>query len=71
MGWRMVQAKYRARAASTFVANVQRRKGLDHFWSRHSRWAMLRFRVIPGYWLEPLMNPTFWALLATCRCAPV
>ncbi|WP_446917097.1 hypothetical protein, partial [Klebsiella pneumoniae] len=24
----------------------------------------LRFRVIPGYWLEPLLHPVFWGLLA-------
>jgi ceramide glucosyltransferase len=81
MGFKMVQAKFGTRAGPVFVENVQRRRPLSHFWLRHTRWAMLRFRVIPGYWLEPLLNPvpwgvaaliagpsalTAWALAATC-----
>ncbi|MHB8874433.1 MAG: glycosyltransferase family 2 protein, partial [Myxococcaceae bacterium] len=41
------------------VLNVQRDKGLSHFWERNSRWAMIRFRVlVPGVLAEPLLNTT-------------
>jgi ceramide glucosyltransferase len=63
MGFKMVQAKFGTHAAPVFVENVQKHKPLSHFWLRHTRWAMLRYRVIPGYWLEPLLNPVLWASL--------
>lgn len=62
LGFRLKQAKLRTRACPTFVENVQRKRTVAQFWDRYSRWAMLRFRVIPGFWLEPLLIPTIWAL---------
>ncbi|MBL8952277.1 MAG: glycosyltransferase [Myxococcaceae bacterium] len=62
LGFRLKQAQLRTRACPTFVENVQRKRTVAQFWDRYSRWAMLRFRVIPGFWLEPLLIPTIWAL---------
>lgn len=63
LGFRLSQASLRTFACPTFVQNVQRKRSPTHFWDRYSRWAMLRFKVIGGFWLEPLLNPTIWALL--------
>jgi ceramide glucosyltransferase len=63
IGFKLKQAKLRTRACPTMVENVQRNKTVARFWERYTRWAMLRFWVIPGFWLEPLMNPTLWSLL--------
>ncbi|MFZ5470339.1 MAG: glycosyltransferase [Myxococcota bacterium] len=47
----------------TPVQNVQINQPLSHFWGRHTRWAMIRFRVlIPGVLLEPIMNSSVLAL---------
>lgn len=62
LGFRLAQQSFQARVASTFVQTVQKKRTLAQFWDRHTRWAMLRFRVVPGFWLEPLLNPMPWAL---------
>jgi ceramide glucosyltransferase len=64
MGFKLAQSRWFAHAAPTFVENVQRRKPLSHFWQRHARWAMLRYRVLPAYWGESLLNPVLWAVVA-------
>lgn len=64
MGSKLVESKWFAHAAPTFVENVQRKKPLSHFWMRHARWAMLRYRVLPAYWFEPILNPVLFALIA-------
>lgn len=63
LGKRLAQANLRTRACPAFVQNVQRQRSIAQFWDRYSRWAMLRFKVIGGFWAEPLLNPTLWALL--------
>lgn len=58
------KAGYRTAVCRTPVENVQITQGVDHFWRRHTRWAMMRFRVVvPGVYLEPLLNPTFVSTL--------
>jgi hypothetical protein len=45
-------------------------RSLREFWSRHTRWAVIRFRLVrPGVFLEPLLNPTVVAAAAVA-CAP-
>ena len=49
----------------TPVLNVQRTQSFAQFWGRHTRWAMIRFRVLmPGVLFEPLLNPFLFALAA-------
>lgn len=45
------------------VANVQTSNTLAQFWSRHTRWAMIRSRVVPTFFLEHLLNPTLFGVL--------
>ncbi len=48
----------RARLCPSTVMNVQVNQRLRQFWDRHSRWSMIRFRVLmPGTLLEPLLTP--------------
>lgn len=58
------QAGHKTRLCPTPVENVQQTAPLAHFWQRHARWSMLRFRLLPGAWAEPLQLPFIWALLA-------
>src|SRR5207237_6763741 len=55
----------------TPVENVQINQRLSQYWGRHTRWAMIRFRVLlPAVLGEPLLNPlvlvTIAALVARC-----
>ncbi len=58
------QSGHKTRLCPTPVANVQQTAPFAHFWQRHARWSMLRFRLLPGAWAEPLQLPFIWALLA-------
>jgi ceramide glucosyltransferase len=67
------KAGHRTRLCPTPVDNVTITQPFASFWRRHSRWAMMRFRLIPGTWFELLMNPTPWslALALTSPAAPI
>ncbi len=56
------QSGHKTRLCPTPVSNVQRTAPFSHFWQRHARWSMLRFRLLPGAWAEPLQLPFIWAL---------
>lgn len=63
LGRALNKAGYRTAICRTPVIDVQRVKPLAHFWRRHTRWAMIRYRVVvPGVYLEPLLNPTVLGL---------
>jgi ceramide glucosyltransferase len=48
------------------VVDVAPNRTLAGFWERHTRWSAIRFRLVrPGAYLEPLLNPTVFALAAT------
>jgi ceramide glucosyltransferase len=65
MGRALREHGYHSILGATPVFNIQRTQGVRAFWKRHSRWAMIRFRVlIPGVLLEPLLNSFLWALIA-------
>jgi ceramide glucosyltransferase len=54
----------------TPVLDVAVERSLREFGSRHTRWSIVRFRLVrPGAFLEPLLNPTLLALSAV-GCAP-
>jgi ceramide glucosyltransferase len=63
MGRGMAKLRIRTTAGPTFVQNVQRARSIEQFWDRYSRWAMLRFLIVPGFWLEPMLIPTLWGLI--------
>jgi ceramide glucosyltransferase len=49
----------------TPVLNVQRSQPFGHFWGRHTRWSMIRFRVLmPAVLAEPLANTFLLGLIA-------
>ncbi|MBI3185832.1 MAG: glycosyltransferase [Myxococcales bacterium] len=57
------ERKYRAKLCSSMVHNVQTTQPLSHYWGRHTRWLMIRFRVfLGGVVLEPILNTTVLAL---------
>ena len=56
------QSGHKTRLCPTPVENVQQTAPMSHFWQRHARWSMLRFRLLPGAWAEPLQLPFIWAL---------
>ncbi len=63
LGQALSKAGYRTAICRTPVTDVQRTKPLAHFWRRHTRWAMIRYRVVvPAVYLEPLLNPTVLSL---------
>ncbi len=62
LGQSLKHAGYRTAVVNTPVMNVQKTQGLAQYFARHSRWAMIRFLVLPGVYLEPLLNPTVMAL---------
>jgi ceramide glucosyltransferase len=64
LGSALRKAGYKTAICRTPVENVQRTQGFSHFWGRSCRWAMMRFRVVvPGVYLEPLLNPTVLSTL--------
>ncbi len=64
LGMALRKRGFKTALCRTPVENVQRTQGVGQFWARHTRWAMLRFRVIlPGVLLEPVLNPFVLALL--------
>jgi ceramide glucosyltransferase len=64
LGIFLAERGYRTAIVNTPVANIQRSQSLGHFFKRHSRWAMIRFRVVRvGVWLEPFLNPVLMPTL--------
>jgi ceramide glucosyltransferase len=61
IGRRLAKLHLRTQACPTFVEHVQRKKSVGQFWDRWSRWAMIRFLIVPGYWLEPMLTPSLFA----------
>jgi ceramide glucosyltransferase len=54
----------RSFVCATPVQNVQVEQGLAAFWSRQTRWAMIRSRILgPAYFFEPLLNLTLLSSL--------
>lgn len=69
MGIALRKMGLRTAICPTPVINVQRNQSFSHFWGRHTRWSMIRFRVlVPGVFLEPLAN-TFVLCLAAALIA--
>lgn len=66
LGRALQKAGYVTEICPTPVVNVQIHQRLRQFWLRHSRWQMIRYRVVPpAAMLEPLLNPLPIALVAT------
>ena len=63
LGAALAEKGYRSAVCPTPVHNVQKTQNFGYFWSRHTRWAMIRFKVLPVVWLEPLINPFFVTML--------
>ncbi|MBK7859580.1 MAG: glycosyltransferase [Archangiaceae bacterium] len=61
IGRRLAKLHIRTLACPTFVQNVQRKRTVEAFWDRYARWAMIRFLIVPGYWLEPMLTPSVFA----------
>jgi len=59
LGRQLAEKGYRSAICPTPVHNVQRSQSFGYFWGRHTRWAMIRFKVLPAVWLEPVINPLF------------
>jgi ceramide glucosyltransferase len=59
LGNALTDKGYRTAVCPTPVQNVQKTQSFAYFGSRHTRWAMIRFKVLPVVWLEPLLNPFF------------
>ncbi len=58
LGRFLAERGYRTAIVNTPVANIQRSQTLGHYFRRHARWAMMRFRVVrAAVWLEPFLNP--------------
>lgn len=64
LGAMIRHAGYTVAYAPTAIENVQRSNSFRQFWDRQARWAMIRFRIFPGVWLEPLLNAPGWGLVA-------
>lgn len=72
LGLAVRRAGLRTSLCPSAVFNVQRDVKLAYFWGRHTRWAMIRYRIlIPGVYLEPIINVftmcLFGALLSPTR----
>jgi len=64
MGIALLKAGYRTLLCPTPVRCVQKHQTVGQFVDRQSRWAMIRFRVFGGVYLEPFLFPVLWGLLA-------
>lgn len=65
MAWATRDLRVTTPVVPTTVRNIQRSQTLKQFWNRHTRWAMIRFRVLlPGVFFEPLTNPVSMSLIA-------
>lgn len=64
LGSYLARAGYKTAICRSPVSTIQKTQPMAHFWKRHSRWAMMRFKVVvPGVYLELLLNPTLTGLL--------
>ena len=63
LGRQLAEKGYRSAICPTPVHNVQKSQSFDYFWGRHTRWAMIRFKVLPAVWLEPIINPVFVSMV--------
>jgi ceramide glucosyltransferase len=67
LGRELAQLGARSYVCPTPVLDVIVGRSVGGFWSRQTRWSMMRFRLVrPGVFLEPLLNPT---ALAACAVA--
>lgn len=65
VGMRLTQAGYTLELGPTPVLNIQQKTSLGTFFRRHSRWAMIRSRIlVPEVYLEPILNPLVMSLFA-------
>jgi ceramide glucosyltransferase len=65
LGKALARLGLRSHVCPTPVRDVATERTLTAFWERHTRWAAIRFRLVrPGAYLEPLLNPTPFALAA-------
>lgn len=65
LGRQLRKRGYRTALCTAPVENVQVTHSVDTYISRHSRWQMIRFLVIPHMVpLETLLNPFPWTVLA-------
>jgi ceramide glucosyltransferase len=65
LGMALQSKGYHMYLCPTPVQNIQVHQSFRQFWGRHTRWAMIRFRVIfPIVLGEPVLNPIFLALIA-------
>jgi ceramide glucosyltransferase len=65
LGAALARAGLRSHVCPTPLLSVGGAMPLAAFWARHTRWSMTRFRLVhPGAYLEPLLNPTAFALAA-------
>lgn len=70
LGSQLGELGLRSHVCPAPVENFQRERSLGAFWARHTRWALIRFRLLrPGFFLEPLLNPTLFAVLGLA-CSP-
>ena len=64
LGSRLAALGLRSHVCATPVQQVQADATVGDFWTRQTRWAMIRFRLLPGFVLEPLLNPILLSSLA-------
>ncbi|MFO0747624.1 MAG: ceramide glucosyltransferase [Myxococcota bacterium] len=65
MGRMFAAAGYRVRLAATTIENVVKHATVKAFLKRHTRWSLLRSRLVPlMYPFEPLANPMLLVVLA-------
>jgi ceramide glucosyltransferase len=64
LGSRLAALGLRSHVCATPVQQVQTDASVADFWTRQTRWAMIRFRLLPGFILEPLLNPILFSGLA-------
>jgi ceramide glucosyltransferase len=66
LGELLATLRLRSYVCATPVVEVLVDRSLREFWERNTRWSMTRFRVLwPGAFVEPLLNPTVFAVAAT------
>ncbi len=62
LGAALEQKGYRTVVCPTPVHIVQKTQNFHYFWKRHARWTMIRFKILPLAFIEPIINPFFTSL---------
>lgn len=63
LGERLARLGLRSHVCPTPVVEETPERTLGAWWERHTRWSTVRFRLVrPGVFLEPLLNPTVFAV---------